>query len=156
MATLFRSVCALVALVLVNFATPAAAQIEGPLDNDASLPALQAAEAELARGDFAFATARKLSTAADERATSLDAGAIAAWTPVVEGWRNALVRSTGGDSANPFPVLKPGDVSPWTPAEPAVPRFTAGVEEAVFRRIAKLPRAGQLAWTVRFASLALE
>ncbi|HUR27082.1 MAG TPA: hypothetical protein VM509_02760 [Planctomycetota bacterium] len=138
----------LVALVLAG--APAAAQFEGPLDNDSTLPIELAAEAELARGDFAFAGALRLAADADAHSVST------AWTAVAEAWRNALVHSRGGDSASPFPVLEPGGVSPWEAAEPGVLRFTEGVEEGVFRRLARLPRAGQLVWTERFSALAEE
>ncbi|HTF87024.1 MAG TPA: hypothetical protein VK843_01355 [Planctomycetota bacterium] len=137
-------------LGLALLAESAAAQIEGPLDNDSYLPTSPAAEAELARGDQAFALALRIGDAGDERATH------DAWTTTCEAWRNALVKSQSGESASPRPIEKPGDVSPWPTAEDGVERSTEGVEEAVFRRLAAAPKAARLVWRERFSALADE
>ncbi len=127
------------------------AQVEGPLDNDSYLPVDAAAETELARGDQAFLFANDF--ASPDRG---EAARAELWTPVCEAWRNALVRSKNGASANPRPVVKPGDPSPWPAAEGITARFTEGIEEAVFRRLAALPKPGQQTWRERFNPLAAQ
>ncbi len=149
-----RRIAGQVALALVLAAlTPdrLGAQVEGPLDNDSYLPVDSLAEAELARGDQAFLFASDF--------VSRDGGEAARatlWVPVCEAWRNALVRSRNGASANPRPVVKPGEPSPWPLVEGTGDRFTEGVEEAVFRRLAALPQPGQLSWRERFDPLAVQ
>ncbi|MEO6709352.1 MAG: hypothetical protein ABI054_01740, partial [Planctomycetota bacterium] len=144
-----RSIGTWVAAVVL-LTESAAAQIEGPLDNDSYLPTSPAAEAELARGDQAFALALRIGGAGDERAIH------DAWTTTCEAWRNALAKSQSGESSSPRPIEKPADVSPWPSAEGGVERSTEGVEEAVFRRLAAAPKAAQLVWRERFSALADE
>ena len=126
----------------------AAAQVEGPLDNDAYLPVNTAAELELARGDQAMALARRSSADADAART--------AWTATCEAWRNALLRGQVGDAVSPRPVSNPGEVSPWPDALRANERFTQGLEAAVLWRLAGLPAVGRSAWRERFEPLARE
>ncbi len=127
------------------------AQIEGPLDNDSYLPVDTAAEADLARGDRAFLFAGDVAARGND-----EAARATLWIPVCEAWRNALVRSKNGASASPRPVVKSGDPSPWLDAEGIADRYTEGIEEALFRRLAALPKAGQLIWRARFNPLATQ
>jgi len=138
----------LVGACLLHAGVARAAQVEGPLDNDAYLPVNAAAEAELARGDQALALARR--SADDPQASA------AAWTAACEAWRSALLRGRVGESVSPRPVSNPGEVSPWPEPERGVQRSTQGLEESVLWRLSQLPAAGRTAWKGRFEALAQE
>lgn len=127
------------------FVGVARAQVEGPLDNDSTLPIATAAEAELARGDQAWK--QSLSASGADR----DARRVEAF----EAWRNALVRSRPGDGVTPRPVNAPNETSPW-PAIDVDARGTLGVEAAADLRLAALDPSGLALWSSRFDPLASE
>ena len=138
------AILAWMSLVCPTFAL----QIEGPLDNDAYLPLCAGAEQELARGDQAYALALRMAAQPELSQP--------AWIAMCEAWRTALQRGAAGESVSPRPELAPGDKSPWNASERANERFSEGLEEAVFWRLAQLPAAGRSAWNARFATLALD
>ncbi len=115
-------------------------QPDGPLENDCFLPTSRAAEEALARGDEAFALARKAFAVEDS------GGSIRAETAAFEAWHDTLEQSQPGESVW-FEAAAP---------DPAVAdrRLTEGVEAAVWRRLSALSPDERARWRERFEELA--
>src|SRR5688572_26393420 len=130
---------------------------EGPLQNDVFLPTSREAEAELARGDEAYAGLLR------QEPTQGGAGQ-RVWLTALEPWHAALGASQAGDAVavRPWKGTQPDQDSPWPDPDGTAGgglggrpiRRTESVENAVLRRLIALAPEGRQAWLERFSGLA--